>query len=194
MSPMPSPAPAAMPAHLAGLPRRLSFAFIVIALTRGLTDAAATRASFNFATLRDLRFAGMAASFSFQVRSSEVVWISMIFSSVDCTYLYCQRGATRFAGGLGQRADQPANDRVEPNDFRRVPVARQAPQRSDRSNRAHHGAADVAVADPWWCALPDPDRRHRDQRYVRRIRSRPSRDRARLRGRDVLLHHAQPFA
>src|SRR3954469_22906978 len=67
-----------MPAHLAGLPRSVSFAFIVIAVTRGFTDATATRASFTLATLRDLILPGMAASFSFQVRSSEVVWISMI--------------------------------------------------------------------------------------------------------------------
>src|SRR4051794_9301743 len=68
-----------MPAHFAGLPRSVSFAFIVIAVTRGFTDATATRASFTLATLRDLILPGMAASFSFQVRSSEVVWISMIF-------------------------------------------------------------------------------------------------------------------
>src|SRR5947209_12984319 len=79
MRPMPSPAPAAMPAHFDGLLRRLLFAFAVIALTRGFTDAIATRASFTFATLRDLTFRGTAASLSFQVRSSEVVWISMIF-------------------------------------------------------------------------------------------------------------------
>src|SRR4051794_23776725 len=67
-----------MPAHFAGLPRNVSFAFIVIAVTRGFTDETATRASFTLATLRDLILPGMAASFSFQVRSSEVVWISMI--------------------------------------------------------------------------------------------------------------------
>src|SRR4051794_36735331 len=67
-----------MPAHFAGLPRSVSFAFIVIAVTRGFTDATATRASFTLATLRDLILPGMAASFSFQVRSSEVVLISMI--------------------------------------------------------------------------------------------------------------------
>src|SRR3954453_2601696 len=67
-----------MPAHFAGLPRSVSFAFIVIAVTRGFTDAPATRASFTLATLRDLILPGTAASFSFQVRSSEVVWISMI--------------------------------------------------------------------------------------------------------------------
>src|SRR4051812_27648600 len=78
MRPMPSPAPAAIPAHFDGLLRRLSFAFIVIAFTRGFTDAIATRASFTFARLRDLTFRGTAASLSFQVRSSEVVWISMI--------------------------------------------------------------------------------------------------------------------
>src|SRR3954453_12537980 len=99
-----------MPAHFAGLPRSVSFAFIVIAVTRGFTDATATRASFTLATLRDLILPGMAASFSFQVRSSEVVVVSMI-SSVDCTYLHCQRGATstcraRQDNAVAFRADQ----------------------------------------------------------------------------------------
>src|SRR4051812_4516692 len=96
-----------MPAHFAGLPRSVSFAFIVIAVTRGFTDATATRASFTLATLRDLILPGMAASFSFQVRSSEVVVVSMI--SLRGLHLFvlparCHVDATVRAAFSGLRA------------------------------------------------------------------------------------------
>src|SRR3954451_6205050 len=92
-----------MPAHFAGLPRSVSVAFIVIAVTRGFTDATATRASFTLATLRDLIFPGTAASFSFQVRSSEVVWISMISLRGLHLFVLPARCHVHMQGSPGQR-------------------------------------------------------------------------------------------
>src|SRR3954470_17269820 len=129
MRPMPSPAPAAMPAHFDGLLRRLSFALIVIAFTRGFTDAIATRASFTFARLRDLMFRGMAATFSFQVRSSEVVWISMI--SLRGLHLFVLparcHGVCKADSARDQQTSPPERPhRAENIDDRRVPIARKA--------------------------------------------------------------------
>src|SRR5947209_12022328 len=164
MRPMPSPAPAAMPAHFDGWLRRLLFAFAVIAVTRGFTDAIAARASFTFATLRDLTFRGTAASLSFQVRSSEVVWISMI--SLRGLHLFvlparCHVICRRTRHGMSRPARQKRQSRAEHIVERRVPIARNALLRRHRADGACHRAAAVALTRFGRRALPHPDRRDR---------------------------------
>src|SRR3954453_21974727 len=136
-----------MPAHFAGLPRSVSFAFIVIAVTRGFTDATATRASFTLATLRDLILPGTAASFSFQVRSSEVVWISMI--SLRGLHLFvlparCHVICKRTRHGMSRPARQKRQSRAEHIAERRVPIARKALPRRHRADGARDRAAALA--------------------------------------------------